>query len=102
MEQRPFEQTPISTPPKNWLVESILVTIFCCIPLGIVGIVFASQVNSKWASGDHAGAVKASQEAGKWTKIAFFAGLAVIVLSCIFYGSLFWSMFRSGNFNRNY
>lgn len=27
------------TMPKTWLVESILVTLFCCLPFGIVGIV---------------------------------------------------------------
>lgn len=84
MEQRPLEQTPLSSSsPKNWLVESILVTILCCLPFGIAGIVFASQVNSKWASGDHAGAQKASLEAGKWTKIGFFVGLAVMVIYII-------------------
>ncbi len=49
--------------PKNWLVESILVTIFCCLPFGIAGIVFASQVNSKYDAGDYAGAEKASRQA---------------------------------------
>ena len=101
MEQRPFEQTPVSTPPKNWMVESILVTIFCCLPFGIAGIVFASQVNSKWAAGDHSGALTASQEAGKWTKIGFFVGLALILVSCIFYGSVIFSLFRSGRLNTN-
>ena len=28
--------------PKTWLVESILVTLFCCLPFGIVGIVNAA------------------------------------------------------------
>ena len=83
MEQRTLEQTPSSTPPKNWLVESILVTIFCCLPFGIAGIVFASQVSSKWGSGDYAGAQKASQEAGKWTKIGFFVGIGFCVLYLI-------------------
>ena len=57
MEQQTLSQAPppSSTPPKNWLVESILVTIFCCLPFGIAGIVFASQVNSKWAAGDYNG-----------------------------------------------
>jgi len=35
--------TEFSTPPKNWLVESILVTLFCCLPLGIAGIINASK-----------------------------------------------------------
>ncbi|MES2882212.1 MAG: CD225/dispanin family protein, partial [Bacteroidota bacterium] len=49
-----MEQTHDILPPqqpKNWLVESILVTIFCCLPFGIVGIVNAAQVNSKFAAG---------------------------------------------------
>lgn len=69
-----------TTPPKNWLVESILATIFCCLPLGVVGIVFAAQVNSKFAAGDYEGAVRASQNAGKFTKISFFIGIAVGVI----------------------
>jgi hypothetical protein len=84
MEQQPFQPTGNpSTPPKNWLVESILVTLFCCLPFGIAGIVFATQVSSKWAAGDYAGAVKASQDAGKWTKIGFFVGIALFVLYMI-------------------
>jgi len=74
--------------PKNWLVESILVTIFCCLPFGIAGIVFAAQVNSKYDAADYDGALKASKDAGKWTKIGFFVGIAVIVLVVIFDGAL--------------
>lgn len=62
MEQN-YQQQQLLTPPKNWLVESILVTIFCCLPLGIVGIVNASQVSSKFATGDHNGALEASRNA---------------------------------------
>ncbi|MDN5203215.1 CD225/dispanin family protein [Fulvivirgaceae bacterium BMA10] len=74
-------------PPKNWLVESILVTIFCCLPLGIVGIINASNVNTRFAAGDYEGAQKASQEAGKWTKIGFFVSLigGVLYLILVFF-----------------
>ena len=72
------------TQPKNYLVESILVTIFCCLPFGIAGIVYASQVNSKFASGDYEGAVKASQDAKKWMKWGLIAGIIVVVLYLIF------------------
>ncbi|MCR8558429.1 CD225/dispanin family protein [Mucilaginibacter sp. BJC16-A38] len=70
--------------PKNWLVESILVTIFCCLPFGIVGIVNAASVNSRYDVGDYAGALNASQQAGKWTKIGFFVGIGVYVLYILF------------------
>lgn len=74
--------------PKNYLVESILVTIFCCIPLGIVGIVYGAQVNSKYAAGDFEGALKASNQAKSWVTWGFISGLIIIALSVIFYGSL--------------
>lgn len=76
--------TPTAARPKNWLVESILVTIFCCLPFGIVGIVNAANVNSRFDVGDVVGAERASKEAGKWTKIGFFIGLAGVVLYIIF------------------
>lgn len=81
-----MEPTTTSTTgrPKNWLVESILVTLLCCLPFGIVGIVNAANVNSRFDAGDFAGADKASKEAGKWTKIGFFVGLAGIVLYLVF------------------
>lgn len=71
-------------PPKTWLLESILVTLFCCLPFGIVGIINASRVESKFYSGDFQGAQQASGEAGKWTKIGFWIGIAGIVLYIIF------------------
>ncbi|WP_299525163.1 CD225/dispanin family protein [uncultured Lutibacter sp.] len=70
--------------PKNYLVESILVTIFCCLPFGIAGIVFASQVNTKFSSGDYQGAQEASENAKKWMKWGLFSGIAVILLYVIF------------------
>ena len=85
-----------ATPPKNWLVESILVTIFCCLPLGIVGIVFASRVNTKFAAGDYEGALKASADAGKWTKIGFGIGIVVAVISIILQVMFGLSVWRGG------
>ena len=86
------------TQPKNWLVESILATIFCCLPFGIAGIVFATQVNSKFSSGDYAGAVKASAEAAKWTKVSFFVGIAGIVVWLVFMFALGgWAFMQSRN-----
>ena len=66
-------------PPPNYLIHSILATVLCCLPAGIVGIVFASQVNTKWAQGDFAGATKSSNMAKLWTWISFGLGLASVV-----------------------
>ena len=70
--------------PKTWMAESILVTIFCCLPFGIAGIVFAAKASSLYAAGQYEEAVEASNNAAKWTKIGFFVGLAVMVIYMIF------------------
>jgi hypothetical protein len=70
------------TPPPNNLVLAIL-GLLCCWPLGIPAVVFAAQVNGKWASGDHAGAVDASAKAKKFGMIALILGIVVTVLYVI-------------------
>ena len=76
----PFTYDPVQPYVNNYLAQAILVTIFCCLPLGIVAIVFAAQVNGKLASGDYAGAVSTSNTAKLLCWISFGIGLAVIVL----------------------
>lgn len=70
--------------PKNWLVESILVTLFCCLPFGIAGILSASKVESLYRIGDFEGATRASNDAKKWIKFGFFGGLVVVILYIIY------------------
>ena len=59
----------------NYLWQSIVVTACCCLPFGIVAIVFAAQVNSKLAAGDVQGAMASSRKANMWCWIAFGLGL---------------------------
>ena len=47
----------------NHLVGAILATLFCCLPFGIVAIVYAAGVNGKIAAGDIAGAEASSKKA---------------------------------------
>ena len=61
--------------PKTWLVESILVTLFCCLPLGIVGIIKAANVSSLYHAGRYQEAEQSSREAAKWTKWGFWLSL---------------------------
>ena len=67
----------------NYLVHSIIATVLCCLPTGIVGIIYASQVNSKLAIGDYAGAKKASDSAKLWSIISVGVGLVVLVIYII-------------------
>ncbi len=62
----------------NYLVQAILVTIFCCLPFGIVSIVYAAQVNSKLAAGDVSGAMQASKNAKTWAWVSFGVALGIL------------------------
>jgi ribosomal protein L40E len=68
----------------NYLVQAILVTIFCCLAFGIPAIVFAAQVNGKLAAGDYQGAVEASKKAKMWCWISFWVGLGIGVIYLAF------------------
>ncbi len=62
------------------LVEAILVTLLCCVPFGVVAIVFAAQVGPKLAAGDYEGAVQASKSAQMWVFISAGLGLLAILI----------------------
>lgn len=76
----PVSQMIGEKPPKNWLVESILVTLLCCLPFGVVGIIFSTKVDTLWNTGQREEAIKASQDAAKWVKIGFFVGIGAYIL----------------------
>ena len=65
---------------KSYLAQSIIVTLCCCIPFGIVAIVYAARVSGLVAVGDIAGAQAASRKANMWSWIAFGCGLVVGLL----------------------
>ena len=75
-------ETPVQVP--NYLAWSIISTVLAvclCCPLGflgIVAIVYSSQVNTKLAQGDVAGARRASDNAKTWCWVA--TALAIIGL----------------------
>jgi hypothetical protein len=70
-------QPPAGQAPNNYLVWSILVTLFCCIPFGIVAIIKSSQVNGLWAQGRYAEAQASADSAKKWVIWAVIVGFIV-------------------------
>ena len=69
----------------NYLVPAII-SIFCCWPLAIAAIIFATQVNGKVAAGDIAGAEDASKKAKLFSFIAIGIGLLFYVVMGLIYG----------------
>ncbi|MDT7798789.1 MAG: hypothetical protein QOI78_2222 [Actinomycetota bacterium] len=84
-------------PPDNNMVWAILSTVMCCMPLGIVSIVKASQVSTLWFQGYHAEAHRAADEARKWAMwsaisfgILIALYLLVVVVMFVFVGVSAW------------
>jgi Interferon-induced transmembrane protein len=72
----------------NYLVWSILTTLLCCLPAGIVAIVYSSQVSTKLAAGDYAGAVDSSNKARTWCIVSAVAGVVgAVIWIAVFAGS---------------
>lgn len=69
--------------PPNYLVWAIVTTLLCCLPLGIVSIVFSTQVNTKWMAGDQPGAVKASRNAKNFAIASAAAGAVVLLVGVL-------------------
>lgn len=70
-------------PPSSHLVWAILTTLFCCLPFGIVSIVYAAQVSSKWNSGDFQGAMDSSNKARTWSIVSAVVGVIAIIVIVI-------------------
>lgn len=80
--------------PSTSLVLSIIVTILCCLPFGIIGIIYASKVDSCWNAGNFDEARENSRKAKTWALVGLVLGFVtyLIYILLIFLGVLdFWS-----------
>ena len=64
----------------TYLAHSIIVTLLCCWPFGIVGIVYAAKVGTMQATGYYEEAAAASDKARMWCWVSFICGLVVGLL----------------------
>ncbi|QLG46381.1 CD225/dispanin family protein [Costertonia aggregata] len=85
--------------PNNYLVLAIICTVCCCLPAGIVGIVYSSKVNETYANGDYEAAEKASKNAKLWSIIGLSTGVIVLILYFLIFGfAVFASAMENGGF----
>jgi hypothetical protein len=61
-------------------VWGILCAVLCCLPLGVVSIVYSSKVSGLWAQGRYAEAQAASDTAKKWAIWGAVAGVIVLII----------------------
>jgi len=62
---------------------AIFTTLCCCIPLGLIAIIYAAQVKGRLAAGDMAGAQRAASSAKMWAILGIIGGVIVIVISIL-------------------
>lgn len=67
--------------PSTWMVPAILATVLCCLPLGIVSIIYASKVNNYYNEGKYDEAQRASNTARNW----FIGSVVSSVVAVIVY-----------------
>ena len=67
--------------PDNNMVWAILSTILCCLPLGVVAIIKASNVNSLYDRGDYAGAEEAAKSAKTW---AMWGAISAVIIWALY------------------
>ena len=77
-------QQPVPEKPDSWLAWSILCTIMCCLPLGVVGIVYAAQVDSLWNQGRFAEAMKSAKKAKTFTLIGVISAAVFLFIYILF------------------
>jgi hypothetical protein len=85
----------------NYLVPAII-SLFCCLPLGIVAVIFAAQVNGKVAAGDTAGAADAAKKAKMFSYISIGLGLLGIICYVLFFLIMGVGMGLAGSSNGNF
>lgn len=61
--------------PSTYLGWNIAMTLCCCMPMGIAGIIFSSMVKQRWYRGDIEGAKKASEIAAWCLILSIVLGL---------------------------
>ena len=76
-QQQPYQpqQQPAEPCPPTNLVWAIISTVLCCIPAGIVAIVYATKVTKKYQAGDIEGAKRASEVGAWWCIAAIVLGI---------------------------
>ncbi len=78
----------------NYLAPSILVTIFCCFPLGIVGLIYAAQVNGRLIADEYEKAVSASLNARLFCWITFGVGILFWCFYMFLYAVIIMAMMK--------
>ena len=82
--------------PPTYLVLSVIVTIFCCLIFGIIGIVYGSKVDPAWNAGLYDEAREYSRKARNWCLLGLLLNIilwilyVILVMAGLFSWASFW------------
>jgi hypothetical protein len=88
---QPFnpQPPPTATPtiPNNMvlaIIASVVSFMFCCLPHGLIALIFALQVNKKEAAGDIEGANKSAKLAKMISWICIIVSVVWLIIGMVF------------------
>lgn len=72
--------------PPSYLALAIISTVLCCLPAGIVSIVYATKVNDAYLNENYQAALNASKNAKTWGIVSVVVQLAIGIIIFAIYG----------------
>jgi len=66
------------------IIAAVVSFLMCCLPHGVISVIFASQVNKKAAAGDIAGATQAAKNAKLWAIISIVVSVVWLIIGLAF------------------
>ncbi len=60
-----------------WMLRAILITLFCCPPIGAVGLVYGVQARKRYSASQYRIARRAVNKANQWLSLAVAGGIAL-------------------------
>ena len=91
MEQKPQR-------PNSYLALAIISTILCCLPTGIVSIIYATQVNSAYEDGNYDKALSASKNAKTWGIVSIVVAAVGWIVYVLIFGLAFLGAAANGGY----
>ncbi|WP_430468371.1 CD225/dispanin family protein [Winogradskyella ouciana] len=84
--------------PNSYLALAIISTILCCLPTGIVSIIYATQVNSAYEDGNYEKAMSASKNAKTWGIVSIVVAALGLLVYVLIFGLAFLGAATNGEF----
>jgi Interferon-induced transmembrane protein len=83
----PTSPASAASPVPNNLILAIVASVLsllCCLPHGVISLIFALQVNKKAEAGDLEGAANAAKQAKMWAWISIIVAVIWFIVSLVF------------------